>query len=83
MLAMVWAAVAVSPKALIMVANFNEDSPRIKGTIQLDLNVLKIKDPVLINAFSGEVVNIARDGNFEVNIKSFRQDWFIIKEKGK
>ncbi|MBR2358298.1 MAG: hypothetical protein IKA65_09785 [Lentisphaeria bacterium] len=70
-------------KALIMVANFNEDSPRIKGTIQLDLNVLKIKDPVLINAFSGKAVNIARDGSFEVNIKSFRQDWFIIKEKGK
>ena len=67
-------------RALIMVANFNEESKHIAGTVCLDLEVLGIRKPVLKNAFSGDAVSISQDGEFIIDIKSFRQDWYIVEE---
>ena len=64
-----------------MVANFDEDKKFIQGKVTLDLNVLKIKKPVLRDAFSNRIVPIADDGTFEVKVKSFRQAWFVLSEK--
>ena len=66
--------------ALIMVANFNEDKPFMAGDVKLDLATLGISNPKMRNAFSGEAVPISADGTFKINIKSFRQDWFVVEQ---
>jgi hypothetical protein len=67
-------------KALIMVANFNEDAEFTSGSVKLALDVLGIRKPRMRNAFSGENVPVAADGSFNVRLRSFRQDWFIVEE---
>ncbi|MBQ6474282.1 MAG: hypothetical protein IJJ33_20030 [Victivallales bacterium] len=69
-------------RALLIIANFNEDSERVVGEIALDLQALKIRRPRIRNAFSGQEIPISDDGSFAIDLKSFRQDWFIVEEAG-
>ncbi len=72
----------VKPKeALILVANFNEDRERVTGTVTLNLESLGIGKPVLRDAFSHEAVAITPDGSFQIDLKSFRQAWYLVSEE--
>ena len=67
-------------RTLLIVANFNEDNERVAGVIALDLQALKIRKPHIRNAFSGQEIPVSDDGCFDIDLKSFRQDWFIVEE---
>jgi len=67
-------------RALVIVANFNEDKERVAGEIALDLPIMKIRHPRMRNAFSGQKIPVSADGRFAIDLKSFRQDWYIVEE---
>ena len=68
-------------KVLLIAANFNEEHDGITGDIQLDLETLGLKNIQIKDAFSKENIKVLNGDSFRVNIKSFRQAWFVIEEK--
>ncbi len=68
-------------QALLIIANFNEDKPFVKGDIKLNLQALGLQRPVAEDAFSGKPVSLINGDTLPVNIKSFRQAWFLLKDK--
>jgi len=66
-------------KALIIVANFNEDRPRIEGPVTLDLERLGLSRPTVRDAFSGAPVKLRNGDTLDVSVKSFRQAWFVLE----
>ena len=68
-------------KVLLIAANFNEEHDGITGDIQVDLETLGLKNIQIKDAFSKENIEVLNGDSFRVNIKSFRQAWFVIEEK--
>ncbi|MFH1615566.1 MAG: glycoside hydrolase domain-containing protein [Planctomycetota bacterium] len=67
-------------KALVMIANFNEDKPGIEGRVKLNLENLGLKKPKACDAFSSESVELENGNTLNVSIKSFRQAWYILED---
>ncbi|MFH1613940.1 MAG: glycoside hydrolase domain-containing protein [Planctomycetota bacterium] len=67
--------------ALVMIANFNEDKPRIEGKVKLNLKNLALKKPKAKDAFSGESVELENGDTLNVSIKSFRQAWYVLEDQ--
>jgi len=67
-------------RALVMVANFDEDRERAEGTVRLNLAALGLRAPRARDAFSGEPVELAGGDRLPVSVKSFRQAWFLLED---
>jgi len=67
-------------KALVIIANFNEDKHRIEGKVKLNLKNLGLKKPKACDAFSGEPVRLENGDTLNISIKSFRQSWYVLEE---
>ncbi|MBQ7178098.1 MAG: hypothetical protein IJS08_11850, partial [Victivallales bacterium] len=75
-------AYAKEGKALLIIANFNEDEPLTSGKILIDKRTLGLKGLLRVrDAFSGEDIPISEKGDFYVEVKCFRQKWVYIEGK--
>ena len=68
-------------KALLIIANFNENKSYVQGEIKLDFKVLGLKNPKVTNAFSGKSTSLKNGDLLPVKIKSFRQAWFLLEDQ--
>ena len=68
--------------ALLIVANFNEEAPRVTGKIRFEGASLGVSGPWrAADAFSGEEISISDDGELPIDVKSFRQQWIRIESR--
>ncbi|MBO7741891.1 MAG: hypothetical protein J6S21_04990 [Victivallales bacterium] len=74
-------AYAKDGKALVIVANFDEDQPRIQGDITLNLKAMGLKDIRICDAFSNEEIPVQNGDAFRIDLKSFRQAWFLVEPR--
>ncbi|MBQ9369270.1 MAG: hypothetical protein IJT83_15915 [Victivallales bacterium] len=66
-------------KALLIIANFNEENPVTSGIVRLNMKALALKGPLLaIDTFSGKEIPISETGDFVIDVKCFRQHWVTI-----